>query len=354
MIKTQVFGLDLPAFQFLMEKLEAEKTTHFFENFFPLKNTDRLSYEAIQEVANANIAAFTTTLGSEATEVKYQDVVKFFDKIDPISIKRILSEEDLIRLQSQLPASVQVVRDKLYDNLYFTNNAVLSRIDFYAMQLLSNQGKIELTNNTNAGHKITTIDYKLESWQKPTASVLWSNSATAKPFNDIKAWVKTRRGKGYSSKYILMDDTVFSNMVACDSVVAEVTYSNGNQLVKGNIVTLDAVNVILRGARLPEIILVEDDVNYLKADGTFDFTARAWNSNNVSIIGGLEQGYTLNAPTAEYARATLDKIALTSKANGVTMQQYGIPDPVSDVTKAKGNMMTAWGRSTEILTAKVL
>lgn len=354
MINTQVIGLDIQAFQFLMQKLEAEKVSRFFETFFPLKTTDRLSYEAIQDIAGKNIAAFTQVFGAESSELLYEEVIKLSGKIDPISIKRILGEEDLIRLQSNVPATQQVVKEKLYNNFEVTNRGVLSRNDFYAMQLLSNNGKIELTSDTNAGHVIKTIDYGLDAWQKKTAAILWSNKATAKPIDDIKAWVKARKDKGYASKYILMDDTVFSALSVCDSVVVETTYSAGNTAVKGNIVTLDAVNVVLKGARLPEIFIIEDDIQYIKADGTLDSTRRAWNSENIAIISGLEQGYTLNAPTAENSSPVIKKKSLVSVANGVTMQQYGNEDPVYDVTKAKGNMMAAWGRSAEILNAKVL
>ncbi len=353
MIKTQINGLDVAAFQYLMQKIEAETMERFYERFFPQQTTDRLTYEAISDFAGKEIAAFTTTFGSEASELGYEDVVKLTGKIKPISIKRILNEEDLISLQSALPASQQRVREKLYNNLFVCNQGVLSRLDYYAMQLLSNNGKIELTKDTNAGHIIESIDYKLESWQKATVSIAWSTAATAKPIADIKAWVKARKAKGYNTAYILMDDTAFDYMASCASVVAETTYAVGGGVVKSGIVTLDAVNVTLKGARLPQIIIVEDNIQYIKSDGTLDTTKRAWKSDYVSLIGTMDQGITLVAPTAEFDTPTLQKLAVVSKANGVTMQQYGTTDPVSDITKAKGNMITAWGRSNEILTGKV-
>lgn len=354
MIKTQVNGLTEQAFAYLMERVESETGQRFFQKYFPMQTTDRLTYEAIQDIVGKNIAAFVTMFGAEASELGYEEVVTLQGKIKPISIKRILNEEDLISMKSQLAASMQRVREKLYNNLLITNNGVLSRLDFYAMQLLSNQGVISLTANTNAGHIVETIDYKLESWQKETAGTLWSVSATADPIANIKAWVKTRRSKGYNTTKVLMDDTVFAAMAACTKVAAETTYAVGSTAVKGNIVTLDAINVVLKGARLPIIEIVEDNINYIKADGTIDTTARAWNSNNITLIGSDNQGMTLNAPTAEFETESLKKIALVSQVNGVTMQQYGVQDPPQDVTKAKANAMVAWGRSAEVLTAKVL
>jgi hypothetical protein len=352
MIKTQVNGLDAPAFQYLMEKLEAETQAHFYEMFFPQQTTDRLTYEAISDFAGKQVAAFTTTLGTEASEMGYDDIVTLTGKIKPISIKRILNEEDLISLQSNLPAAVQRVREKLYNNIQVCNQGVLNRLDFYAMQLLS-KGKIELTANTNAGHSIETIDYGLESWQHANASVAWSTAATADPIKDIKTWVATRRSKGFSTNFILMDDTAFDYLAATTKVVAETTYSVGNELVKSGIVTLAAVNTTLKGARLPQIIIVEDNIQYIKADGTLDTTKRAWNSDMVACLSTLDQGFTLVAPTAEGDTPTIQKVALVSKANGVTMQQYGTMDPVSEITKSKGNMITAWGRSNEILLGHV-
>ena len=352
MTKSYFSGILTPqAHELLMSNLKSPENM-FWTKYFPLETTDKLTYEAINEVAGMNVAAFTTVFGSEATEAGYQDIVTLRGDIDPISIKRIMKEKEIILLEGLTDTKKKMLMNKIYNNSLFVKNATFARLNFYAMQLLSNQGVISLTSDTNAGHAIKTIDYGLESWQKPTASTLWSVSATAKPFDDIQTYVDAREDKGYSTEKILMGKTVWNAMRKCASVSAETTYSVGKKAVKGNIVTLDAVNIVLNGALLPEIEIVDDKVQYLKSDGTVDTTKRAWNSNNISFISGSTQGVTLNAPTAEMLTKT--KGSLTGISDGVTIQQYGNEDPVFDTTKAKMNAMTAWGLSNEILTAKVL
>jgi len=336
----------------LLNRLESNN--HIFQEFFPIENTDKLTFETIDEVAGINVAAFTGAYGGAAKEVKYNDIITMRGDIPPISIKRMLGEKVIILLEGLTDRKKALIVGKIYDNLNFVKNACLTRIDYYMMRLMSNKGVINLNSDTNAGHIVDTIDYLLETWQKPTltGAALWSASATADPVANIKTWQKARKNKGYNTKYILMEDTAFNAFAACEKVIAQSTYSVGNTAVKSGIVTLDAINIILKGARLPEIRIVEDNINYVKADGTWDYTARAWNTDNVSLISDIKQGVTLNAPTAEML--VKNKAVFTGISDGVTIQQYGIPDPVQDITKAKLNAMIAWSASRAILTAKVL
>lgn len=331
-----------------------ENDDHIFQSFFPFEETDKLSFEAIDEIAGVNVAAFTGAYDAAAKEVGYNDVITLRGDIPPISIKRSLGEKVIIMLEGLTPRIQSLIVGKIYNNIKFAKNACLTRLDFYALQLLSNRGVIVLDADTNAQHIVRSIDYKLDSWQKPnlTGTALWSASATADPIANFRTWKKARKAKGYNTKYILMEDTAYVAMAACEKVIAQSTYSVGNTAVKSGIVTLEAINITLKGAMLPEIKIIEDNVNFIKEDGTWDYTARAWNTDNISLVSDIKQGVTLNAPTAEMILK--NKAALTGVSDKVTIQQFGEIDPPKDTTKAKLNAMTAWGGSRAILTAKVL
>jgi len=45
----------------LLNRLESNN--HIFQEFFPIENTDKLTFETIDEVAGINVAAFTGAYG---------------------------------------------------------------------------------------------------------------------------------------------------------------------------------------------------------------------------------------------------------------------------------------------------
>jgi len=128
---------------------------------------------------------------------------------------------------------------------------------------------------TFASHGI--LSYNFAGARTPTASVAWSNAATATPIENFKAWKRLFKNSGYKPAEIAMNQATYDEMVATSEVKAFVSGTDSGVLL----MTSGQITQVLG---LPIRIY---DESYLNASGTYtDFIP----DGTVYIIGKANFG----------------------------------------------------------------
>lgn len=94
--------------------------------------------------------------------------------------------------------------DYMVERMVGLNQRLETRFEWMRWQCLTGNLLVPKTLNMPA----RMIDYGVPAANKPTASVLWSNTTTADPLADIDKWVLLFRGSGARAKRIIVNKKV--------------------------------------------------------------------------------------------------------------------------------------------------
>lgn len=310
------------------------------ESEFPYVQTGSLKWDAINAKVT-NIAAPVQAFDTASQIAKRDDMEVATGKINPIQMSYKLNEEYMYHLNN--PDYQNMILRELHNDSQNAFNAVKARLKFIRMQQLSTGTVTYSVDNNAGGISGAFVDYNLDSWQTDDVATSWATSASATPIADIHDAVETLNGQGRYPEVIRMTKATFNQMIACDEVTStfNLRVTNGN--IANNYIGLGEFNVFLSAKGLPEIQIVRDEISYMKEDGTFDNTRRAWGEGKVQF-GYLREGETKWVEPLEYKNRSLTS-ALTTLTEGIVVQKYSELDPPSVITKAKGVMFPVWTKA---------
>lgn len=184
---------------------------------------------------------------------------------------------------------------------------------------------IQGTLTLNAADVQATVDYKLTSSHKPTASVLWTN-ASVTPQNiidNITAWKKliTRDGQVNATK-------VYATSTTLNLIVAAFT-KNGISLMSDRMKDQYYSTGTLTGFMQMDWTPVDSQYDVRNADGSF--TSLGFLPDNVIILGDLTTNRPielLQGPTAddEAPNGFIGRFAKTWKEKDPSARQYLIEE----------------------------
>ncbi len=333
-------------FSTLVDGVAKAAPAHMYQAFFPEQVTPSLKWESILNSDQYATAAPVISFGDAAPVAARRQVEKLSGDIPPIAFKRSLPEEYIINLNNVNYR--QAIISRIFDDAMWCTESIKYRLDFMALQLLSS-GKITLDSDTNADGIVETLDYKLSTWQKVYPGTVWSSISTATPLTNLYTWCKALRDKGFLPNAIWMTRTEFQYLKTSTEFITtyKALFSNGK--VQTAWLGLAAVNEIITNNDLPPIYLIDDMIDYQKANGTLDVVRRAWKTSTVAITSGTDFGKTLFAPTAE--EIIVNKNYMLAKAGNIAVQKYSIPDPIQEWTKAKAVAFPVWSASNKIIMA---
>lgn len=328
----------------------------FWALFFPLRNVLTLDFTTLIGEQSGRIAADIIAFDASAPLKTRQVVSKMRGDIPKIATKRQMSEKSILEynmLSRMADVDENQILDLIYDDLDFVVQAANARMEWLALQAIS-QTKITLTSSNNNG-RVTeeAVDYLMPTANKSGASVIWSaaNSATMKPITDIKAIVKKARAKGHQLNYMLMHPDTYDDFVGSDELQS---YVKSYYKIEGSDVLpfddVDAINAALRRARLPEVRVIDQSIGIEGKDGTISYT-NPWNAAYCTFIPDFVLGNMLNGPIAEELMPP--KQVVQSKSGNVLVSKYSTVDPVSEFTKSEANSFPAWKNVDKCYSIKV-
>jgi hypothetical protein len=312
----------------------------YWPTFFPLKNVNSLDAKTLIGAQGSRVAGAVISYDSKAPEASRKSVsTKYFD-IPKIAIKRVKSEKEILEHQitKSLRGQDAVIEDYFAD-ADFVFDSVQARMEWYALQAIS-LGQIQLstTNNPLGIVNETAVTFGVPDANKKCATAVYATTA-ATFIADSKVVTKAARALGISLKFALMNPDVF-DLITASTEMQNACKSRlvGESTMLGDL-TLDVINKVMVGLRLPTIVIVETSVGIEAKSGVIT-QSNPFDVGHITYIPDVKLGEMYNGPIAEEIEKPLDVIQ-TKKANVLISMKKGF-DPVNVTTKGEANAFPSW------------
>ncbi|GAB3973820.1 hypothetical protein GCM10028806_28480 [Spirosoma terrae] len=167
-----------------------------------------------------------------------------------------LTELEVLTAQGQEgPILKRVFEDtpKVITAVYERNEAI------FLEGLSTGQALIDDPENIGTGVR---VDYGFKTENKFGVTALWSNSSTAKPFDDMNRVKKKAKADGNSIIRVMMDPTAFNNLVATNQAKELYAFKQGFLGEKVPTPSLDQINTVMSDRLGFTIEIVERSVKY--------------------------------------------------------------------------------------------
>jgi len=317
---------------------------YYWQDLFPLKSWPFLSYEAIIGNKGAPVAADVTAYDVSAPLKTRKVVSKIAGDIPAIRVKRSMTESNINLyniIKNGAAPDMDAVLSLIYDDVDFVVEAVLARMEFLALRLISS-GKILLDRTENAGIVTdTAVDYGAS--YTTGAAVIWSAAVnTTTPITDIDTIVRAGIALGVKYKYLLMDRQSWTYFRTSDETKkALVPYTIAGVLdkrIKATI-TLGMVNQALKDMEYPQIVVVDQSI-VTETEDHDQVTQNPFYAGHICFLEDLPIGNMLHGPIAEETNPP--KQVVQAKHGNVLVSKWRTVDPVVEWTKGESNVFPIW------------
>mgnify|MGYP001127819790 CR=1 FL=1 len=321
----------------------------YFPSLMPLKFSPTLTWKTLQADKGIPIAADVVSFNSSAPKKSRQVVERLSGDIPKILISRVKEESDLNEYQQLLhyantEEGQRALVEFVYGDVEFCFDGVNARLEWLALRALST-GKITLNSSNNNGIVTeTAVDFLVPTANKRGATAAWSDTANAKPIDDIKAIVKLAKRKG-GVGFMFMNPDTFDRFKATEQVIKFCASWFVKATGLETMPTLETVNQALRGERLPEIRIIDSVIELEKANGDRE-AVEPWEDGVVTFVQSLVVGNTFHAPLAD--EIVKDSAATKTRRGHVLIKKFSEENPVAEHTHGMANAFPVWssaGRS---------
>lgn len=185
---------------------------------------------------------------AESRIARREGVAQVMGELPPISEAIPLNEYDRLRLRNL--DDNDPVRRAIARDAYRLATNIAARFEVGKGEALANA---RFTINENGVH-LPPVEFGRKAEHSVTAAVLWSDHATARPLDDLEAWVQVYVDtNGSQPDRMIMARTVLSHMRQCDQVVRQV-YPLA-PAGSSPMVSVEQLNTVLSSLDLPQIEL---------------------------------------------------------------------------------------------------
>ncbi|MCU8589928.1 major capsid protein [Streptomyces sp. A13(2022)] len=250
-----------------------------------------------------------------------EGVAEVMGELPPISEKIPLNEYDSLRIRNM--ETTDPMRRAIARDGYRIATNIAARFELGKGEALANA---QFTINEN-NLALAPVQFGRKAEHSVTAAVLWSSHATAKPLDDLEAWVQVYVDtNGSQPDRMIMPRTVLAHMRQCDQVVRQVyplAPSGSSPMV-----SVEQLNTVLSSLDLPAIELNDARVS---VDGTptrvmpsdalvFVPAPGAEDASQPTDLGGFLLGTTAESLEPEYSSV--------AERAGVVAATWKTKDPV--------------------------
>jgi len=325
-------------------------------NFFPFKQTTRLSTETLIGAKGNRVAADVVSYDTPAPQKKRPAVDKMVVDIPAIRVSRRMSEKDLndyfMLLALADDASQKQALELVFDDVNFAIDAVNARLEWLALQLLSH-GTITLDGTVNVGPITGQIDYQLPAANKEyigssggtaAATHYWTAAvaATNDPITDIRSVVREAKGYGVNLRYLTMNESKWADLQQSTAMQNFCRAFLVDGVAYRTVPSLAVANSALVAENLPKIIVLDTRITIENSDHT-QTSVDPWlhtDDRFVTFLEDLQVGDMYWAKTAE--EWAPPKQAMHSKAGPILVSKYSETNPVSEWTVGLLNAFPSW------------
>lgn len=330
----------------------------YYPDFFPVKYTPFLTFESLigtGRISSADIVSYNSSAPQKTRRV----ISRLKGDIPAIRTQRSKSEVDLntyniIKATAKTDAQMQALIDFVFDDVNFCVESVQARLEYIALQALS-QTVLSLDASNNGAGVITetAIDFGMATANKrkeAAAGNYWTvgAKATNTPIDDIMTIMKLAKKAGVKLEYMVMN---LSKYVEFRSSAQVLDFCYGILISQAGITpnvspTLATINKVMKESGLCEIILIDTFIDLETEDHVITavdpWENAAKSSKYVLFTPELPLGSTICGPIA--AETIPDPAITQSKIGQILVQSISNQDPISVKTVGLTNAFIDWSK----------
>ncbi|WP_338627616.1 major capsid protein [Clostridium baratii] len=294
------------------------------DTLFPPRKIQDIKFDMITGANGLPVAASIHAFDTETEIASREALQKGAADLALIKRKIAIGEREIIAINNpRMDAELKALVTELYKDGDKMVSSVQTRIEAMRMELLSS-GKIAIDENGVA----VTLDYKVPNSNRKSFN--WSDSATAKPLEDIQKLAEAVEvTSGTKPTRILTSTKILNKILACESVKKAIWGVNFDRVI-----TKNDLNILLETMELPKIATYNAKYKVQGKNGKYT-TKRYFPENILSMFSENQLGETIYGLTAEEIELIGSKNMEVAKMVGnifVGVEKQG--DPVKRFTKA--------------------
>lgn len=281
---------------------------------------------------NSTIVAADIVAMDSPLPLKKRDAIGTANgEITKLGMKKKLTEKQLSDIDTLVSKKVEnkVIVEKIFNDAVSCTMGIYEKMEYVFLSALSTGiALIEDTENVGLGIR---IDYGYSDANKFGVVKSWSDSA-AKPIDDIVRVTKEAKAKGVMLKFMMMDDSTFTNFASNQQTREYFAFSQNFVGANIPIPDLEQVNAMLQKRYKLTIIIVDRTV-ITERDGVRTVQV-PWAENKVVFLETQKVGRVVYGILAEETRQS--KSATYAKAGKyILLKKWSEEEPFSEHTSSQ-------------------
>lgn len=313
----------------------ADASQFYFGKHFPVKKVTGFTWKTLSnQLAAKNVAADLHTDNGTTIRKRRPIFESAKGDIPFISISREMTRSEIKDYQTALALAGEADAVKLVqywgEDVDFCFNGVQSELEYIALALVSNAGKLDFTTTNNATFANEfLLDYDVDDENKVSTSTDWGNASSADIIGDLVKIVKQAKARNLNPKFAFINLDELYKICSSEQIIK--ACASYIQVAVDATLTPDlaAVNKMLaRQAWLNglQLRVIDQTISREFADGTTTSANPFADSRMV-----LSETEYLGTTQYDVLRENSDLILRAERAHTV-VKKYGTIEPTSEVT----------------------
>ena len=313
----------------------ADASQFYFGKHFPVKKVTGFTWKTLSnQLAAKNVAADLHTDNGTTIRKRRPIFESAKGDIPFISISREMTRSEIKDYQTALALAGEADAVKLVqywgEDVDFCFNGVQSELEYIALALVSNAGKLDFTTTNNATFANEfSLDYDVDEENKVSTSTDWGNASSADIIGDLVKIVKQAKARNLNPKFAFINLDELYKICSSEQIIKACASYIQNAVGMAQAPDLAAVNQMLaRQAWLNglQLRVIDQTISREFADGKTTSANPFADSRMV-----LSETERLGTTQYDVLRENSDLILRAERAHTV-VKKYGTIEPTSEVT----------------------
>lgn len=335
-------------FQIFVDSRNDKFNTPWYKNYFTM-GVPQMSLSYVSVLGESKVTAMASVVSRDGeTPIRGRDALQtLYGEIPAIKVMRKLNESqyrDYMSLQN-LNVSEQTKKNQafglIWNDVEYVKNATEKRLDYICAQGLST-GLVNLDIENNPDGVNDSLDLLMPAKNKLETVVSWSDTANAKPLQDIVSIIRDYEGEGITFGKILMDTSIYNAFLNTKDVREVIgTFFGLSATTRQSAsapLTTAKVNEYFSASKLPLIEVVNLRTSVQK-DGK-NKIINPFSEENIVFIPDGNLGEIKNAIAVEEQKPTTGVVY--AKSNATLISKWSQNEPFGEWTKAELNAFPAF------------
>ena len=315
------------------ERVNGKKTalTYLYKDMLTEELSIDLKWNTL--TVNSNIVAADVVALDSSLPLKRRDSFGTASgDIPKIGMKMKMTEKQMsdIDVLKSRNVETKVLIDKIFADQIKCVMGVHEKLEFMFLQGLSS-GVTLIDDENNVGTGVR-VDYGYKTSNKFGSTVPWSDTANAKPMDDIKRVVKLAKAAGDNPVIMMMDEDAFDNMAANQQTREQYAFSQNFVGTNIPIPDLEQVNAMLQKRHRLTIVVVDRTVT-VERDGVRT-VLKPWAANRVIFLESPKVGKLMYGILAEETRKS-PKGLYEKSGSFILLKKWSTDDPFAEFTSSQ-------------------